>query len=148
MEGRRGIRTESVNTEYYGKRNYLSFFQFKEYHFTDSQKRKYTIATENDDTFQNESLRFSPDSLRSREGDRYGEVLLYVKLARKTGEWFEEKEMNRPMIINDKRTKEAYTIVIRSSYRADYKSRSGSISVARLERSVCDRILLEHSTHK
>jgi hypothetical protein len=138
-EQQRRPRAEKINEDYYARNNHPSYGQFEVYHFVDDEKRKYKIATENEDTYQNELLRFSPDSQRCRS-DTYGEVTLYVKLAPKTN-WFEEGQIGKAFIIYNKKNKEEHVVQLKSIYRADYKKRTGSITVGGLGKLVCDGIL-------
>lgn len=137
---RRGPRAEEINEDYYAKNNEPSYYQFgDDYHFYDDDNRKYMIATENDDVFQNELLRFSPNTRKTRS-DVYGEVTLYVKLSPKS-EWFEERMLGKPYIIYGKKDGLEYPIRLSSIYRASYKRRTGTVTVKGLGKVTCDAIL-------
>ena len=136
----RGPRAEVINETYYAKNNEPSFYQFgKNYHFYDDDGRKYMIATENDDTFQNKLLRTTPDTLKTKS-DSYGEVTLYVKLS-PTSDWFEERQVGKPFVIYSRKEGLEFVIQLSSIYRESYKRRTGTVTVKGLGKLTCNAIL-------
>jgi hypothetical protein len=135
-------RAEKLKESYYEKANYPTYNQLKEWHFSDEQGRQYTLAAENDDSFQNLALRDTKNSTQVQL-DENGHVLLYVRLARKHKQqppWFTSDESF--LVLKERRTNEEYAVEVASEYRAPGKS-TGVITVRGLTRGECNAILKE-----
>ena len=131
-------RTDTVNEGYYLRNNHPSFFQFDTYHFTDEVGRKYIIADNNSDTFQNKRLRYASNG-RECIVNNYGEITLYVKLPRKL-DWFSEMDVGRVIMIKSK-LGDLFQITPQTFIKTDLKRRAGKITVSGLSPSMCNALL-------
>jgi hypothetical protein len=144
---RRTPRTDEPDEHYYARNNEPSFFQFKDnYHFYDAAGRLYRIAAQNGDEFQNELLRGGGDERPDPIEDMFGHLVLYVKLHRRTSQWFDETALDRPTTIYlrrrpDSPQPEEYRIRIQSTTKPDYKRRTGTITVSGLNKTLCRQLL-------
>jgi hypothetical protein len=153
---KRTPRTDQPNEKYYALFDHPSFNQFGDnYHFTDEAGRRYQLATDNDDTFQNHLLRGGPDGTHCVQ-DGWGHIKLFVKLYKRQSEWFSDQQLDRPLVLYGRgrgHNKVTYVVRIESTHKPDYKHRTGQIFVSGgLTPLLCNALLREQqrntgSTH-
>lgn len=156
-------RTDKPNERYYELYNQPNFYQFGDnYHFTDDEGRRYQIATNNRDAFQNHLLRGEPDGPDCVQ-DGWGNVKLYVKLYRRQSQWFTDQQHDRPLVLygrhasqrgtsgggdGTKDDRDRYVVRITETHKPDYKHRTGQIYVSGLGPLLCRTLLATQRVKK
>jgi hypothetical protein len=173
MEPRRAKkipRANQINEAYYDRFNEPSFNQFGNvYHFIDTAGRLYRVADQNSDEFQNEMLRSDETDILGVGGgnntnnrkkecttDEFGRLKLFVKLRKRTSQWFTDDEVLKPFsitVVNEHRTRRdkeyqqlyTYHIKVENTIITDAKRRTGTVWVRGLNKQLCDTLLMNQS---
>ena len=136
-------RAESINERYYAMDNQPSFNQLDRHHshFVDAEGRQYTVAVENRSVFQNKRLQLAESSEARRcKVNRYGDVELYVKLARHT-EWFGAQSLGRPLLLQERISGTEHAVTLASAFKGLPQRRTGTITVQGLDEELCTRLV-------
>lgn len=142
------FRTEHINEQYYHINNHPSFYQFgRDYDFADNKGRKYRIAEKNKNTFQN--TKFKPkntlkDKSKTKKAfvNTYGYIKMFIKL-NQDAEWYTRKDIDKILILVNRKTKEQVNVKLKSFFKSDHKRRTGEIFVSGLSEIKCNEILNE-----
>lgn len=145
------IRAENFNETYYARRNAPNFNQFKNrYHFIDEHGRQYMIASENKQVFQNTNVQFKPRNSSNIKKhykcvtNSYSHIKMYVKIYKNKMDWFNWKDMNKPITLMKKDDKSiTYTVILKSTDKPEEKAATGIIYVKGIDINVllCNEML-------
>ena len=138
-------RTDHINEGYYAMDNQPSFYQLdRQYHFSDAVGRQYTLAVENGQVFQNRRLQYAPhtqtDEPRRCKQNRYGDLVLYVKLPQRV-EWFAEQDLGRPLPLRERLSGIEQATRLVSAFKAHPQRRTGTCTVQGLDEALCLQLL-------
>jgi len=145
------IRAEALNEDYYARNNTPTFNQLSggTHHFTDQQGREYTLATKNNQVFQNKRVQYNKPVSRKQQQQQQHEIVtsrgstkyvkLYVRLSRHT-KWFGAKDARKALTLTSPRYGD-FVVHLKATDKPDPRRATGAIYVKGLDLGLCRRIL-------
>ncbi len=147
-------QTDPINELYYARDNNPNFYQFKHYHFTDSEGRMYKIATDDEKTFEND--RFYTGSQRPSYLTTHrrikqkkcvvspdGYIKIYVKLPNQRVQWFSTtRAINRYIELKERHNEhDVISVKLRQAFKFVEKRRTGTIYVSNVDKGYLNGLL-------
>lgn len=143
-------RTSKINERYYARDNQPNWAQLAQlgYHFDDARGRRYTVAAQHSEPFENLRLRYgaTPEPPQCVV-NQLGGVTLWVRLPR-DAPWFDQRHEGAMLLLREVRSGQRYLAKLDAHYKYSHKRRSGTVVLSGLGRTLCNMLLQEHAVTK